>query len=174
MSSFASPRLLVIVEGETEAEFVQRILKPHLVSRGFSSVDARLIGAAQERRHRGGICSWKTAQTGIVHRLKKDKTCRLTTMVDYYGLPRTGSKAWPGRAKATKAEIGNRAEIVEKAIMQAVQEHLGDRYNPQRFVPLVMMHEFEAILFSDCQKFATSVGRPEITPYTIEDFAERW
>lgn len=159
MNSFASPRLLAIVEGETEAEFVKGILEPHLVSHGFSSIDARLIGGGAKTQASWGICGWKTAETGIVHRIQKDKTCRLTTMVEYYGLPRNGSKAWSGRAEATNAEFGNRAGIVENAILQAVQERLCDRYNSQHFALFARMHEFEAILYSDCQDSAKSVGR---------------
>lgn len=32
-----------------------------------------------------------------------------------------------------------------------------------RFVPFVLMHEFEGLLFSDCQAFARGIGRPELT-----------
>ena len=28
---------------------------------------------------------------------------------------------------------------------------MGSGFNPDRFVPYVMMHEFEAMLFSDCR-----------------------
>ena len=31
-----------------------------------------------------------------------------------------------------------------------------------RFVPFVLMHEFEALLFSDCVRFADAIGRPGV------------
>ncbi len=31
-----------------------------------------------------------------------------------------------------------------------------------RFIPYVMMHEFEALLFSDCERFARGIGQPNL------------
>ena len=48
---------------------------------------------------------------------------------------------------------------------------MGPRFDRRRFVPYVAMHEFEALLFSDCEGFARSVGRPSLAPslQTIRD-----
>ena len=35
-------------------------------------------------------------------------------------------------------------------------------FNQNRFVPFVVMHEFEALLFSDCEAFARGIGRPDL------------
>ncbi len=35
-------------------------------------------------------------------------------------------------------------------------------FNPDRFLPYVMMHEFEAMLFSDCEAFAQAIDRPDL------------
>ena len=40
---------------------------------------------------------------------------------------------------------------------------MGTTFNPVRFIPYVSMHEFEALLFSDCERFAQSIGAPEIS-----------
>src|SRR5713101_2359479 len=94
-------RLLVHVEGETEETFVNEVLRAHLVARGFERVDARLLGNARQRDRRGGIRGWSAARRDIVRHLAQDPGCIATTMVDYYGLPQTGEKAWPGRADAS-------------------------------------------------------------------------
>src|SRR5256885_1583241 len=47
-------RLLIHVEGETEETFVNEVLAPHLLSFGYESVSARLIGNARQRDRRGG------------------------------------------------------------------------------------------------------------------------
>ena len=39
---------------------------------------------------------------------------------------------------------------------------MGPRFHPRRFVPYVVMHEFEALLFSDCVRLARSVGQPDL------------
>ena len=95
------PRLLIHVEGETEESFVNEILADHLYANGgFEVVSARLVGNARLRGKRGGIRAWSTVKKDILNHLKADTGCLATTMVDYYGLPQTGEKAWPGRAEA--------------------------------------------------------------------------
>jgi len=39
-----------------------------------------------------------------------------------------------------------KAEQVEAALLADIGEEMGQRFNPSRFVPLVVMHEFEALL----------------------------
>ena len=98
----------------------------------------------------------------MVHRLREDRNRINTTMVDYYGLPERTSNAWPGRAAASKVPVPGRAVCVEDAISRNLQEELGGKFQARRFVPYVMMHEFEALLFSDCEKFASVIQRPEL------------
>ncbi len=157
-------RLLVHVEGQTEESFVNEILEPHLCCNfGYSSVDARLIGNARQRTRRGGIRKWPTALRDIVHHLREDKGCFATIMVDYYGLPMSGTGAWPGRAEASNSPFEKKANIIEDSISNEVCSQMGSAFNKNRFVPYVMMHEFESLLFSDCTNFCNGIGRPELT-----------
>jgi hypothetical protein len=39
----------------------------------------------------------------------------------------------------------------------------GDDFDPQRFVPYVVMHEFEGLLFSDCDALARGVGNRSLS-----------
>lgn len=41
---------------------------------------------------------------------------------------------------------------------------MGPEFDKRRFVPYVMLHEFEAMLFSDCARFAAGIGLPELAP----------
>ncbi len=93
-------RLLVHVEGETEEEFVNEVLADHLYSLGYTNVNARLLGNARLRDRRGGIRAWSAVRKDILRHLKEDPAGISTTMVDYYALPQTGGKAWPGRQEA--------------------------------------------------------------------------
>lgn len=159
------PRLLLHVEGQTEETFVNEVLRGHLVSHGYTSVQARLIGSARQRRTRGGVRPWRSALKDILHHLRQDPQCIAGTMVDYYGLPKEGERAWPGRAAASRmsATVEQRARTVERALADAVAEEMGSAFDRRRFVPYVMMHEFEAMLFSDCSAFSQAVGRPDLT-----------
>jgi hypothetical protein len=155
-------RLLVHVEGQTEETFVNELLRQYLTTRGFDSVSARLLGNARQRSERGGARSWDAVRKDIVRHLKQDLRCISTTMVDYYGLPRSGGKAWPGREKAGSLAIAEKAVAVEAAVLSDIFADMGGEFNSRRFVPFVVMHEFEALLFSDCVAFARGVGRPQI------------
>ena len=155
-------RLFVLVEGETEETFVNHILAPHLYRAGYINVSARLMGVQPQRRHRGGIRAWTETRRGIVNQLRQDTGLIVTTMVDYYGLPTSEPRSWPGRVEAVRLPLADRAIHVENAIHSDVAASMGDSFNPARFVPYVMMHEFEAMLFSDCQRFAEAIGRPEL------------
>ena len=79
-------RLLVHVEGQTEERFVNQVLAPHLYSCKFSSVGARIMGNARQRRKRGGVRTSAAVRKGIMNHLKEDQRCIATTMVDYYGM----------------------------------------------------------------------------------------
>ena len=91
-------RLFVLVEGQTEETFVNHVLAPHLYCQGFAAVSARLFGNARQRSRRGGIRSWQSAKRDIVRHLDEDREAAVALMVDYYGLPQTGERAWPGRS----------------------------------------------------------------------------
>ena len=155
-------RLLVGVEGPTEENFVNEILGPHLYGLGYHAVSTRIMGNARQRERRGGITSWETARREILRHLKEDQDRIVTTMVDYYGLPDSGSQAWPGRAPSRSHPIEHRASMVENAVLADVADQLGDRFNPAKFVPYLNMHEFEALLFSDCSRFAKGINQPEL------------
>ena len=155
-------RLLVHVEGETEESFVNEVLSTYLYHRGHSIVSARLMGNARQRHRRGGARAWTAVRKDILNHLREDSESFATTMVDYYGLPRSGPRAWPGRETAAGVASSDKGKTVEAALLSDVREQMGAGFNPHRFLPYVMMHEFEALLFSDCQGFGRGIGRPEI------------
>jgi hypothetical protein len=152
-------RLLVHVEGQTEESFVNEVLRNHLVAKGYHSVDARIVGNARLRERRGGIRPWDSVRKDIVNHLRADQTCIATTMVDYYGLP----EAWPGRARSkTLGSIEEKALCVEDAVRDDVVAEIGSSFDSDRLVPFVVMHEFEALLFSNCASFSRGISRPDL------------
>ena len=151
-------RLMVHVEGQTEETFVNEVLRAHLVARGFERVDARLLGSARQRDRRGGIRGWNTVRAEILRHLSRDAGCIATTMIDYYALPQSGEKAWPGRARARSLPVPDRGRHVQDALLRDLPSSVDRR----RFVPFVVIHEFEALLFSDCRIFAETIGQPRL------------
>lgn len=155
-------RLFVHVEGETEETFVNEVIAPHLQALGFQSVSAKLLGNARNRSHRGGIRSWPVVRDDIVDHLKGDPGSRSTTLVDYYALPAGGSGGWPDRHAAPLQPMNQRARVVEIGMEAIVNAHFANSANPVRFAGGVLFHEFEALLFSDCQAFADGIGAPQV------------
>lgn len=151
-------RLLVHVEGQTEEQFVNQVLAPHLTERGYSSVSARMVGNQRQRHRRGGIRNWNSVRKEILNHLKEDPRIFATTMVDYYGLPST----WPGRATAnTFRTVAEKADAVEKAILEDISVGMGN-LDPRHFIPYVVMHEFEGLLFSDPDQLANGINRVDL------------
>ena len=156
-------RLIVHVEGPTEETFVNEVLSQHLYQRGHADVSARIIGKARARARRGGIVPWEIARQGILNHLREEQGRYVSTMVDYYAMPND----WPGRADApTELAASDKAQAIEDALLDDVHNEMGASFNPSRFVPYVMMYEFEAMLFSDCDSFGHAIGRSDL----IDDF----
>ena len=85
-------------------------------------------------------------------------------MVDYYALPQGKPDGWPGRRAAGSSAFERKARTVEEALLQDVGKAMGGSFDASRFVPYVMMHEFEAMLFSDCDGFARGIGCIVLAP----------
>jgi hypothetical protein len=156
-------RLLIHVEGQTEVGFVNEVLREYLASRGYESVAARIVGNA---RLRGGIRPWPGVRKDLINHLREDPRCFATTMVDYYALPQGDDRGWPGRAQAARltSDAAEKARHVEMAIQADLAEGMGKNFDSKRFVPFVVMHEFEGLLFSDCAAFSRGICRPELAP----------
>ena len=154
-------RLLVHVEGETEESFVNNVLRPHLVRGfGYTDVSARLLGNARQRSRRGGIRGWNSVRQDIVRHLRQDPEAISTTMVDFYGMPQTGERAWPGRDRANGMPFAQKAEVVQVEIARDVSAEVDGAQD--RFLPYVVMHEYEGLLFSDPGSFAEAIGSREL------------
>ena len=131
------------MEGQTEIGFVRAVVAPYLALKGVS-LWARLPG---HERRRGGVRPWESICGDIVRTLKERRDRYCTTMFDYYAMPRD----WPGREDSSRLSWDKRGECVEKALAEDIAGRMSADSRPERFVPYVQVHEFEAVLFSDVQ-----------------------
>jgi hypothetical protein len=155
-------RLLIHVEGQTEEGFVNEVLRDHLVAKGYHAVEARIVGNARLRERRGGIRAWASVKTDLARHLKEDPGCVAATLVDYYGLPQGEGRAWPGRAQAAALPAAEKARCVGGAVLADLTAAMGSGFDARRFIAFVVMHKFEALLFSDCAAFSRGIGRPDL------------
>jgi hypothetical protein len=140
-------RLHAIVEGQTEEEFFNSILRPHLASSQVY-VDARCVetGRRGNRIYRGGLLDYGRARKDICLWMKEDQNpdAYFTTMFDMYALPTD----FPGYDEARRqTDPLARAEKLEQSLKKDITHHLG------QFLPYVQPHEFEALLFTDPDSF---------------------
>ena len=146
-------RLTILSEGQTERGFVDQVLAPHLYNYGYTAILPILI--PDRAGSRGGTGKWHRDKRNIVDSLNNPDNDLVTTLVDYYGL----NPSWPGRVEARSARAtADKASIVETAVAAAIATEI-ENLDPERFIPFVTMHEFEAFLFSDQEQLAASIGR---------------
>jgi len=133
--------LHVLCEGQTEQGFVEEVLRPYLLDKGFSSVKSILITTNRTEKAQGGMSSYTHARLDLMlMRLSNlDNSFEshiFTTMFDYYALPND----FPGYDE-TKT-------IAEPyACVNALEQYFYNAINDTRFVPYIQLHEFEALLF---------------------------
>ena len=146
-------RVIVVVEGQTEQDFVRDVLAPWLGARGVY-LSARLVG---KPGHKGGVGEYRRARTDILILLKSEPVATVTTMFDFFRMP----ESWPGRREASaKPTAAERAAMVERAILDDVVAAMGPSFRSDRFLPYVQMHEFEALIFVDPSVTSEVLGSP--------------
>lgn len=130
-------RINIIVEGQTEETFVNKILAEYFATRNrVLSCSKVTLGSSK-----GGFSKtngYKNPREDILRWLQQDKTAFVTTMFDFYGLPND----FPG-----KPDLNKNMTNLEK--VKHLETALEQDINNDRFIPYIQLHEYEALLFSD-------------------------
>lgn len=136
-------RLFIVVEGQTEEEFVNVLLSPYLNTFGVYNVSATKITTS--KGYKGGFVNYQHLKNDVMRLLNQSgKDVIVTTFVDFFKLPANVPDFVNISKKFTKK---NSVNEFEKAIAKDIDDH--------RFVPYIQMHEFEALLFSSTKGFST-------------------
>ncbi|WP_343637671.1 DUF4276 family protein [Roseateles sp.] len=134
-------RIHVLVEGQTEEAFVRELLEPHY-SASETYLNAIVVSTGPASK--GGIVSYGKVRWQIEQKCKEDPTAHVTTMFDLYALP----EDFPGmRSEAFARERNGRRKA------QVLEQALADDIGQRNFLPHLLVHEFEAVLFSDLDAF---------------------
>jgi hypothetical protein len=119
------PVIVVVCEGETEETFVRRVLSVHLTQK---ILKPSCLGGIEPNGYKklvGGVRQWLRTK-GITH---------VTTMIDLYRLP----SDFPRKPQAP-SDPYEKVCFLEKALAEEIQD--------ARFIPYIMLHEFEALLLT--------------------------
>lgn len=135
-------RLYIIVEGQTEQEFVSSLMAPYFQQFGIYSVTPILIRTSKAGR--GGFVNYEHLKNDARKLLQSNQKDFVVSMfVDFFRIPEVPQKEiW--QAKANHYE---QVSEMEKCIEEDIHDY--------RFVPYIQLHEFEALLFSSNKGFST-------------------
>lgn len=135
-------RIYLLVEGQTEEAFVGELLTPHYARMGLYLTP---IIVSTSPGHKGGVVSYAKVKPQIVRLCRQDARAKVSTLFDLYALPTD----FPGKADA--AYPANGTGIQKAAYLEA---RLKLDINEPNFLANLLVHEFEALLFTAPQKFA--------------------
>lgn len=153
-------RLFIVVEGQTEEEFVRTMLRPYLFSCGIYDVNPILIRTSKSGR--GGFVNYDHLKNTVMPLLKSQKDdIVVTTFVDYFRIPHNTPQYEQCMLTGSSRDK-----------VDALERCIGDDINDSRFVPYIQLHEFEALLFSNNQGFEDffTKEQAEQTAVIVETF----
>jgi len=134
-------RVYLLVEGQTEEAFVNELLVPHYAGIGLY-LTAVIVSTSPG--HKGGVVSYAKIKPQIEKLCKQDPAAYVTTLFDLYALP----KDFPGKSSAMYPAA---ASGVQKARFLEMQ--LAADVKLPNFIPNLLVHEFEALLFVHLDAF---------------------
>ncbi|CDG17088.1 DUF4276 family protein [Xenorhabdus doucetiae] len=149
--------VMAIVEGKTEQIFIEKILQPYLAGKMI------FISATQVSKpgQKGGDVRFSRVKKDIEMHLKQRSDTYVTTFIDYYG-----THEWPGLETLNRCwEPGQIAEHLNLSTQAEIRQCLSAQRAEERFIPYIVMHEFEALLFSDKEILAHELN---ISTQTVE------
>jgi len=129
-------RVYILVEGQSEEAFVKELLVPHYSQSGLFLTP---IIVSTSPGFKGGVVSYAKVKIQILRLCKQDSAAWVTTMFDLYALP----GGFPGQASTTYPSHGRGSE---KATF--LETEMANDIAQANFIPNLMVHEFEALLFS--------------------------
>jgi len=147
-------RVSVIVEGPAERSFIQQILAPFLWPFGVYT-SAIILGVPGQK---GGRTNYPRVKKDVLRQLSEDRHAYCSTMFDFYGL----GNGFPGTPLPPNLANVDKVIHLERAMRDDIIAHASDLRPDVRFIPYLQLHEFEALLFSDPEAFATGISEPHL------------
>lgn len=135
-------RVYLLVEGQTEEAFVRELLMPHYARVGLYLTP---IIVNTSPGYKGGVVSYAKIKPQLMRLCRQDAGAHVSTLFDLYALPQD----FPG--KSTVAYPNNGSGQQKAAFLEA---QLAQDIGQPNFIPNLMVHEFEALLFVQPEKFS--------------------
>jgi hypothetical protein len=132
-------QIMMLVEGQTEEAFVNKVLQPYLLEKQiFVNVTMVCTKKVKNSRvHRGGFSDFDQVNRDITRLLKSSHFDLITTFIDYYGLPSN----FPGYGSVPDSNCYEKVNHLETEFARHISN--------EKFLPFIMLHEFESMIFCD-------------------------
>jgi len=130
-------RLVIVVEGDTEKEFIDKVLSPYLYKKGLLSVNCFKI-----KHTKGGLTKYQHLKTDLINCVYASNVL-VSTLIDFYALPKDFPKYEDASTIVNRAD---RLDFLEKAIVEDLETEKGKSF--PNLLPYIQLHEFEALVFS--------------------------
>jgi len=144
-------RVLILAEGQTEELFVKQVLGHHLQSFNVfpevTIIPSRVVPDGPNIK--GGIARYEKIKNILQQLLKDSNATLITTLLDYYALP----KDFP------KPVSGSCYDKVQKLEAKIKQD-----FNDSRLYPYFCLHEFESMVFVDLNELTQATNSIQLLP----------
>lgn len=131
-------RLVFIVEGYSELEFIDKLIRPYFAERHqFYQIEAFCIRTSTGNK--GGFGKYKQLKDDIQRIIRDGNTnVIITTFLDFFRLPNSVPQY---QIMLKESDIDKKITILEDGFSKDIKS--------DKFIPYIQKHEFEALLFSD-------------------------
>lgn len=133
--------IYIIVEGQTEEEFVNNSIKQHLNSNGIYDVRAITLKTRKSQRVYGDV-RYSKYKLNVRNLLSEQPDILVTSLIDFYALRKDFPSYDECRSTQNPVDI---ISCIEKSILNDIDNF--------RFIPYIQLHEFEGLLFTDIKGF---------------------
>lgn len=156
-------RLIVIVEGDSEEEFINSIITPYLNSKGIYSVDCFKI-----KHSKGGLSKYSHLKKDILNTVYESEVV-VTTLIDFYALPSDFPKFLEAKEIPNKSD---RLDFLENSIKEEVESTQNKLF--PNLIPYIQLHEFEALIFSSIDGIKELFEKSEADFDELEDIIAQY
>ncbi|MBK6771827.1 MAG: DUF4276 family protein [Ignavibacteria bacterium] len=125
--------IYIVVEGQTEEEFVNNLIRKYFLTKNI--YDVRAIGMK-------GNVRYSRYKINIINLLKSQSDILVTSLIDFFHLHTDFPKYYESLKILSPVE---RVEFLEKSCSEDINE--------LRYIPYIQLHEFEGLLFTKMDGF---------------------
>lgn len=139
-------RMFIYCEGQTEESFINEVLHPYFSKIGIFVIPVVCVTkVTRTKQYRGGVSDYNKVRNELILLCKQYSKYTITTMFDYYAMPHNTPMI-----DCDEPDLFKRVGIIEESITRDIGQ-------PNCFFGL-MVHEFEALLFSEPKAFSLIAG----------------